>query len=91
MEFDLEAQETCCICLDVLKKNIHVTKCRHKYHKKCINEYLQYNEVSKCPLCGRIIEQSYIFEKYRALVYCFCMQIMVFAIIIIFMLTSLIE
>lgn len=62
--------ETCPICLDIFgkKKNVHVLKCGHKFHKSCIfqcfedtdlKKHKYYNKYSnipiegKCPLCRR--------------------------------------
>jgi hypothetical protein len=46
----------CSICLLELKKNIKTLKCKHDFHKKCINEWIINNNV--CPLCRSIIPIS---------------------------------
>ena len=39
----------CSICLNKLDSDIHKTDCNHLYHRKCYEEWLNYN--TKCPLC----------------------------------------
>ena len=51
-----ETNETCCICLDPIKKKHSQTiHCNHHFHTKCINETIKHNEendiVTQCPLC----------------------------------------
>ena len=48
---DLEESDKCSICLENYKKNdiINVLKCGHKYHKNCIDDWI--NDNNNCPLC----------------------------------------
>jgi hypothetical protein len=46
----------CSICLLELKKDIKTLKCEHNFHKKCIDEWINTNNV--CPLCRSIIPIS---------------------------------
>jgi hypothetical protein len=43
----------CSICLLELNKDIKKLKCEHNFHKKCIDEWINTNNV--CPLCRSII------------------------------------
>ena len=47
----LKSITSCAICLDNFnnKDNIYLTKCMHKFHKTCLNEWVRNN--NKCPLC----------------------------------------
>ena len=42
----------CTICLDTIKENeiIHITKCKHVFHYKCIKNAIDAN-IMDCPLC----------------------------------------
>ena len=42
---------SCSICLENYMKNdiINILKCGHKYHDKCIDEWIEKN--NNCPLC----------------------------------------
>ena len=48
---DLEESDNCSICLENYNKDniINVLKCGHKYHKDCIDDWI--NDNNKCPLC----------------------------------------
>lgn len=50
--------DDCSICLDEYKigDEIYITKCNHKFHKKCIIKYIEYNNnyIFSCPLCRQI-------------------------------------
>lgn len=43
--------EQCSICLDnlIVKKEIKLLNCLHKFHKDCVNKWLEENDT--CPLC----------------------------------------
>ena len=46
--------DTCSICLNNIQRgeNIFITKCNHKYHLDCFNEYLHNgNNNNKCCMC----------------------------------------
>ena len=45
------SEESCSICLENYKKNdtINILKCGHKYHEKCIDEWIEKSD--NCPLC----------------------------------------
>ena len=46
-----DSDESCSICLENYKKNdtINILKCGHKYHEKCIDEWISTSD--NCPLC----------------------------------------
>ena len=48
---DLEESDNCSICLENYNKDniINVLKCGHKYHKDCIDDWI--NDNNNCPLC----------------------------------------
>ena len=48
---ELEESEKCSICLENYKKDniINELKCGHKYHKDCIDDWI--NDNNNCPLC----------------------------------------
>ena len=48
---DLEESDNCSICLENYNKDniINVLKCGHKYHKDCIDYWI--NDNNNCPLC----------------------------------------
>jgi len=39
----------CCICLEKLESCYQLEECRHQFHLKCLNMWIQYKV--KCPLC----------------------------------------
>ena len=48
---DLDKSDNCSICLENYNKDniINVLKCGHKYHKDCIDDWI--NDNNNCPLC----------------------------------------
>ena len=43
---------TCNICLETIdRSNIHQTNCKHMFHVKCIDEWLNNNDKNNCPSC----------------------------------------
>ena len=41
----------CSICQEVINKgDIHITKCAHIFHYKCISEFINRN-INECPNC----------------------------------------
>jgi hypothetical protein len=47
-----EPETECPICLTSLKKGVvQIEHCSHKFHKKCIQNYVNSNRLGKCPLC----------------------------------------
>lgn len=43
----------CPICITDIKNSLFITHCGHKYHKKCIKQWLQ--KKPNCPTCRSII------------------------------------
>jgi hypothetical protein len=47
-----DPENDCAICLSPLNKNVVKTEhCSHKFHKKCIQNYVNLNRFGKCPMC----------------------------------------
>jgi hypothetical protein len=53
---NISTKNPCSICLLELIKDIKKLKCEHNFHKKCIDEWINTNNV--CPLCRSIIPNS---------------------------------
>ena len=49
--------EICPICQDKLEDDIHTLECNHKYHKKCIDIWL--NQTNTCPYCRFQVRTNY--------------------------------
>ena len=65
-EVHKKVSEKCSICMEKLGYtfNIHTTPCDHKFHKKCIDQWVRLKK--KCPLCrndltGHLINRDNIF------------------------------
>jgi len=39
----------CSVCLEEITNDLFITDCKHKFHKKCINQW--YDHSSECPNC----------------------------------------
>ncbi|CAO1436516.1 unnamed protein product [Diamesa serratosioi] len=52
---DDEEEHKCRICLDIMEpaQKVRVLSCVHKFHLKCIQEWLRHDSV--CPLCRKRI------------------------------------
>lgn len=53
----------CPLCLCSIEENLYVTKCNHKFHRKCICDYVTYNLNKNpnpivCPYCKQNMEES---------------------------------
>lgn len=49
----------CSICLVPLKTNIVSVECKHRFHQKCLSQWIQsfQNNALKCPLCRKAIHR----------------------------------
>ena len=47
---------SCVICLDTNKIDLIITKCGHKFHRKCITKWCNYSRT--CPLCRSSISYN---------------------------------
>tara|TARA_B110001454_G_C12655569_1_gene407275 strand:+ start:772 stop:1047 length:276 start_codon:yes stop_codon:yes gene_type:complete len=41
--------DICVICLDNIACNFSITKCNHKFHTNCLQEWYKYK--NNCPIC----------------------------------------
>lgn len=92
--------ESCSICLEELKNNIYISPCNHRFHKKCIKNYIKYNTdhetPSLCPLCkadslveNRIPSRCIRFiENFRVYIYCLFIQFFIFGFVLVYILYS---
>lgn len=58
-EDDLEKE--CTICMDEIKDDGFVTKCQHRFHKNCLNEWISQYSNTECPICRKKLG-LYVFE-----------------------------
>ena len=49
---DIENGDVCCICLDILNDDLMDTICHHRFHLKCILEWVRKGR-RICPLCNQ--------------------------------------
>ena len=40
--------EQCSICLEIIPNNPNITICNHKFHRNCLNQWLNHNNT--CPM-----------------------------------------
>ena len=59
----MEEKEECSICLDEVETIWRKLGCQHRYHKKCIEEWMRVSE--RCPLCMKNIRRSEMEEMNR--------------------------
>jgi hypothetical protein len=51
-----EQQEECIICLDDVETEWRELECHHRYHKKCIEDWITIR--AKCPMCMKNIQDN---------------------------------
>ena len=58
---DSTGDDKCCICLERLTGSIFVLKCRHLFHRECINTYIKSNPAGgpRCAICRVPIDPKY--------------------------------
>lgn len=56
MQEEKEEKEECIICLDEVEKEWRELECHHRYHKKCIEDWIKVK--AKCPLCMKHIHDK---------------------------------
>lgn len=57
-------EKECIICLDDIEDEDYITKCNHRFHKKCINEWISIYSNKECPICRKELG-LYILETKR--------------------------
>ena len=50
-----EQKEECVICLDDIETEWRELECHHRYHKKCIEDWITIR--AKCPMCMKNINK----------------------------------
>ena len=58
MDPELLYDDSCIICLDDIETEWVTLECQHRYHKKCIQAWM--NIRMNCPICIRVIERENI-------------------------------
>ncbi len=56
-------KEECIICLDEVETEWRDLECHHRYHKKCIENWITIR--AKCPMCMKNIKENKIVEINR--------------------------
>lgn len=78
--------KTCPICIDDITNDLYRTGCQHLFHRKCIMDYVKYNENHSlpiiCPLCGvkfeLIVKTNTLYSR------CFaCLPQLIFILVVI--------
>lgn len=56
-------QTECVICLEDMKENDDfLTKCNHRFHKECLNDWISIYSNTECPICRKKLG-LYLFEN----------------------------
>ena len=72
-KYYLKYGEECTICLDkiITKTTAYITECGHKYHKKCVLDYMKIEWMSKnytglisCPMCRKSVSDDHLNDNY---------------------------
>jgi hypothetical protein len=56
-----EQKEECVICLDDIETEWRELECHHRYHKKCIEDWITIR--AKCPMCMKNIKDNTIEDE----------------------------
>jgi hypothetical protein len=56
-----EQQEECIICLDDVETEWRDLECHHRYHKKCIEDWIAIR--AKCPMCMKNIQDNKVDDR----------------------------
>eukprot|EP00438_Fugacium_kawagutii_P020994 Skav228359 [mRNA] locus=scaffold1981:32625:32933:+ [translate_table: standard] len=46
-----EETDPCCICLEEAEEEVAQLHCGHRFHKKCVKEWLTLGDL-RCPMCN---------------------------------------
>ena len=55
--------DICVICLDNISCNFSITKCNHKFHTCCLQEWYKYK--NNCPICRCYINISSVYWSFE--------------------------
>jgi len=56
-----QEKEECIICLDEVETEWRDLECHHRYHKKCIEDWITVR--AKCPMCMKSIKDNKVNER----------------------------
>lgn len=59
-----ELETECTICMEDIETDDFVTKCHHRFHKKCLNKWISLYSNKECPNCRKELG-LYVFETKR--------------------------
>ena len=57
--------DECTICLEIMKTDLVMLTCHHKFHTTCIKDYIKsipFDVIPKCPICRRNTEPFMRFD-----------------------------
>ncbi len=65
----LSQDEECIICNDNLcESEVRIFSCLHKFHKKCIDDWLLTKKTLDCPICNQRIDEFEKLESYQKII-----------------------
>ena len=71
----------CCICLKKIDTDETITNCKHYFHKKCLNQWIEYN--NKCPVCRKELELPVLETGYCIKLISFLLSIIITLLLLI--------
>ena len=71
----------CCICLKKIDTDETITNCKHYFHKKCLNQWIEYNNI--CPVCRKELEIPVLETGYCIKYFSFLLSIIITLLLLI--------
>ena len=71
----------CCICLKKVDTDETITICKHYFHKKCLNQWIEYNNI--CPVCRKELELPVLETGYCIKLISFLLSIIITLLLLI--------
>ena len=71
----------CCICLKKIDTDETITNCKHYFHKKCLNQWIEYNNI--CPVCRKELELPVLETGYCIKLISFLLSIIITLLLLI--------